>query len=130
MLIPLGATLEKTSNKMIMISIIFLALLGVIFNLVYVLQDVPWFVWDFASTSNGLYALGSFGDSPLGINLLTLWTFEYSQLTHSILLAFTNFQPDVLLLIVMGPILFLIILAVTITPLSYFLIRSIKKIKN
>ena len=130
MLIPLGATLEKTSNKIIMISIIFLALLGVIFNLVYVLQDVPWFVWDFASTSNGLYALGSFGDSPLGINLLTLWTFEYSQLTHSILLAFTNFQPDVLLLIVMGPILFLIILAVTITPLSYFLIRSIKKIKN
>lgn len=104
MLLPLGESIVKRKNKIFKISLIILAALGLFFNLVYLVQDVSWFVWGSMSSDNetGLYALGKYTKGLLWTHPLVIWTFEYSQLTHSIMWAFERLQPDIFLLKVLG----------------------------
>ncbi|MCV0373516.1 MAG: glycosyltransferase family 39 protein [Nitrosarchaeum sp.] len=126
MLLPLGASLEQRKSKYIKVIILVLGSFGVLSNLVYVIQDVPWFVWCVPGCERGLYSIGWYGDSPLGINNLTLWTFEYSQLTHSVILAFTNLQVDIFLFKVLGSHFFIISLVLILSTLIYLLKRTVK----
>ena len=45
MLIPLGMSIEKRNNKPLYLIILFLSASGFLFNFVYLIQDVTWFVW-------------------------------------------------------------------------------------
>jgi hypothetical protein len=113
LLIPLGSSLEKRNKKFMLILIIVLAITGIFFNLSYVIQDNPWFVWGQPGQSSGLYGLGipnsicdwncQKEESNMYINNLTIWTFQYSQLTQSILLMFQGLQHDIYLLHLFGP---------------------------
>lgn len=128
LLIPLAATLEKRNSKNLTILLIILGAIGVFFNFTYIIQDVSWFVWgQMGSSDYGLYSLHG---GPLRLHPLTIWTFEFSQLTHSIFMMFANLQTDIYLLKLLGVYPFAIILIGTLTPLSYSLIRLSKKTQD
>ena len=101
LLIPLGASLEKRNKKFMFSLIIILGAMGVLFNMVYVIQDVSWFVWSTPGSDVGLYGLAE-PTTTLYLHDNVIWTFQYSQLTHSILLAFEGLQHDIYLLHVLG----------------------------
>ena len=125
LILPLGASIEKRTNISFKISLVILGGFGVFFTLVYLIQDVSWFIWGImGSREGGLYNIG--GASDLWISPLVLWTFEYSQLTHSIIQAFTNLDHDIFLLHVFGVGLYSVIVSVIIIPLILFLLRFIK----
>ena len=85
------------------------------------MQDVSWFVWGLmGQDDHGLYSLHG---GPLRIHPLTIWTFEFSQLTHSIFMAFNHLQSDIYLLKVLGVSAYSIILLGFLIPLWYYLIR-------
>lgn len=128
LLLPLGASLEKRKNMSLKMCIVILGGFGIFFNLVYVVQDVSWFVWGFMKSENqtGLYALGKYTKGLLWTHPLVLWTFEYSQLTHSILWAFTKLQPDIYLLKIWGVQTF-IPLFIAIMSLPAYLLRRLLK---
>jgi len=108
LIIPIVASIESRSSYSFKISILVLGGFGVFFNLVYLVQDVPWFVWGIMGYSeHGLYSIND--NYHLRINPLVLWTFEFSQLTHATYLAFTNLQVDLLLLKLLGTNLYFII---------------------
>ena len=116
LLLPLGASLEFRKNIFLRVTLIILGSLGFFFNLVYILQDVSWFVWG-SPARTGLFSLGNV-QTALYIHDAVIWTFEYSQLTHSILLAFSNLQIDLYFIKLFGVpifvsiILFLLILQI------------------
>lgn len=128
-LLPLGVSLDKRNNKILKISLIILGSLGLFFNLIYMVQDVSWFVWSSASGDvwKGLFGLPYSYNYPLNIHPATLWTFEYSQLTQSIITAFTHLQVDIFLLKLLGPPLFGISFILLLTPLSYLLYTTLKE---
>lgn len=128
LLLPLGASLEKRKNVSLKTCIVILGGLGVFFNLIYLIQDVTWFVWGPMITENetGLYALGKYTKGLLWTHPLVLWTFEYSQLTYSILWAFTKLQPDIFLLKVWGIHTFTAIFATMLSIQTYFLYRLLR----
>ena len=140
LLIPLGSSLEKRNKKFMFILIITLALLGIFFNIAYVIQDNSWFVWGQMGQSSGLYGLGvpnSICDwdcqketSNIYINDLTIWTFQYSQLTHSILLMFQGLQHDIYLLHLFGPLGYFSLMITFISLFTYFLWRVFKRKYN
>jgi len=109
--------------------ILILGTLGVLFNLSYVVQDVHWFVWSTPGSTTGLFSLGNptYGQFALWLNDVVFWTFQYSQLTHSILLMFEGLQHDIYLLHLLGNIIYSIILISTISFLSYLFWRIYKK---
>ena len=72
----------------------------------------------------GLYDIGDAAD--LWVSPLVLWTFEFSQLTHSIIWVFTRLQPDILLLHVLGIGLYALIFGIILTSLIFFLARFLK----
>lgn len=124
LLLPLGQSLEIRNNTLLKIMVIILILVGAFFNVVYLIQDVGWFVWGLMGEERGLYALGSVNpEIPLRIHPLTIWTFEYSQLTHAILHVFTNLQPDIYLLKVFGPQMYVILFLIIMTSLTTLLIK-------
>lgn len=120
-LIPLGASLEKR-GKFFFAAILILAGLGVLSNTVYVIQDENWFVWGIWGSEKGLTSLGA----GLNIHPAAMWTFEYSQLTHSILTAFTNLQLDIYLLKLFGTSVYLVLLLGVLIPLGYLIIRILQ----
>ena len=62
-MIPIAASIEKRMHFSFKISVIFLGITGFLINLVYLLQDVSWFVWGFfGSDERGLYSLGRKAD--------------------------------------------------------------------
>lgn len=126
LLLPLGASLEKRKSRLLKAGIVMLGCLGVFFNLVYLVQDVSWFVWGSMTSGNetGLYALGK--TQYLWVHPLVLWAFEYSQLTYSILWAFTKLQPDIFLLKVWGIQTFMPIFAAIVSVQTYFLYRLLR----
>ena len=126
LLIPLGASLEKRNKKFMLLLILTLGTLGVLFNLAYVVQDVAWFVWSTPGSPVGLYAIGcnASWQFPACINPLMIWTFQFSQLTHSLSLMFTGLQHDVYLLHVLGTFAYLIIFV----PLLSFLFYLFKRV--
>ena len=118
LLIPLGASIEKRTHISFKISLGVLGITGAFFNLMYLVQDVSWFVWGvMAPRSGGLYDVG--GASVLWISPLVLWTFEFSQLTHSIMRAFTNLQHDIFLLHVFGAGIYAVIVCMVLLPLIF-----------
>ncbi|MDC1057632.1 glycosyltransferase family 39 protein [Nitrosopumilus sp.] len=110
-LLPLGASLELRKNIFLRINLITLGIMGFFFNLVYIIQDVSWFVWG-SPARTGLFSLGDVQTS-LYIHDAVIWTFEYSQLTHSIITAFSNLQLDLFFVKLFGAPIFIILLSVS-----------------
>ena len=105
LLIPLCASLDKRRQKSFIVLVALLSVSGILINLLYVTQDISWFVWGQQGNENGLYALGRMDNGNvhrLWINPIVLYTFEYSQLFHSAIWMLTNFQPDVFLFELFG----------------------------
>jgi len=129
LLIPLGASLEQRNKKLMLSIILILGAFGVLFNLSYVVQDVHWFVWSTPGSTTGLFSLGlpSYGQFALWLNDVVFWTFQYSQLTHSISLMFEGLQHDIYLLHLLGTTIYSIILISTLSSLSYLFLRIYKK---
>tara|TARA_B110000438_G_scaffold289098_1_gene323292 strand:- start:140 stop:1033 length:894 start_codon:yes stop_codon:yes gene_type:complete len=129
LLIPLGASLEQRNKKFMLLIISTLGAFGVLFNLSYVVQDVHWFVWSTPGSTTGLFSLGlpSYGQFALWLNDVVFWTFQYSQLTHSILLMFEGLQHDIYLLHLLGTTIYSIILISTLSFLSYLFWHVYKK---
>ena len=125
LILPLGASIEKIKHVSFKISLVFLAILGAFFNLVYLLQDVSWFVWGImGARQGGLYDID--GASNLWISPLVLWTFEFSQLTHSIIWVFTRLQHDIWLLHVLGAGLYAVLFGIILTSSIFLLFRFLK----
>ena len=122
-LLPLGASLEKRRLRIFLPILIVLGAFGFLANLVYVIQDEGWFVWGIWGSEYGLISLGA----GLAIHPVTLYTFEYSQLTHSIITAFTNLQLDIYLLKLFGLSVYLLILLGILIPLLFFIVRILHK---
>ena len=129
LLIPLGASLEQRNKKFMLSIILILGAFGVFFNLSYVVQDVHWFVWSTPGSSTGLFGLGlpSYGQFDIWINDVVYWTFQYSQLTQSILLMLEGLQHDIYLLHLLGNTIYSITLISTLSFLSYLFWRIYKK---
>ena len=101
LLLPLGASIESRKFKKMMIIIIILGGFGFLANLAYTSMDVSWFVWAQPGYEKGLYSLGN-TLTQLYIHQATIWTFEYSQLTNTIIMFLTGFHPDIYLLKLFG----------------------------
>ena len=109
--------------------ILSLGTLGVLLNLAYVLQDAHRFVWSTPGSDLGLYGLATpqFGHGfTLWLNPIVIWAFQFSQLTQSLSLMFTNLQHDVYLLHAFGTSAYLIIFASLLSFLFYLFRRVIK----
>jgi len=129
LLLPLGVSIQKRKNRFFIFSLIILAGLGVFFNIIYLIQDVSWFVWTFPGSHTGLFGLST-PEIPLYIHPVTIWTFEYSQLTWSIKEAFVHLQPDIYLLHLMGSVVFTLSFLIVIAILGYLLVRCLKKCQS
>ena len=129
LLIPLGFTLEKRKNNILKIIIVLLVVTGVFFNLVYIIQDVQWFIWGTMGQEKGLYTLGRMSNGnvyPLWINPVVLYTFEYSQLTHSIIWSLANLHTDIFLLELLGYQIYTISFVSMVCVPIYLLLKQIK----
>ena len=126
LLIMLGASIEKRSKKFIILVLIVLGSFGILINLIYVLQDVSWFVWSYPGSKIGLFGLANRLDD-LYINPAIIWTFEFSQLTQSFIEIFKNFQVDIYLLKLFGHTYYGIIFISVMISLSFLLIRTFRK---
>ena len=126
-LLPLGVSIENRGRRFI----ILLAIVGVIgasFNVINLIQDVPYFVWGKfgAYGSEGLYGLGLSAADKYSVHTSSLWTFRNSQLTHSIILAFNNLQIDIFLIKFLGIISYSIIFIGSIFILSAYLLKTLR----
>ena len=129
LLLPLGASIEnRRDKKLIIIIIIILGSLGFLINLAYISQDVSWFVWGQAGHWLGLYSLGN-DQTALYLNDAVIWTFQYSQLTNSIMTLFTGFYPDIFLLKLMGSGIFSFAIFSLLSSQIYILYRILKHSK-
>jgi len=128
LILPLGASIEKRTNFFFKISIILLGVVGFLINLVYLLQDVAYFVWGFfGSDERGLYSLArqaNDGVHDMWINPVIIWTFEYSQIVQAALWLFSKPQLDIFLAKIFGIELFVICLVITIPVLFFMLVKS------
>jgi hypothetical protein len=129
LIIPLGTSLEKRNKKFMFLIIFIFGSLGVLFNFAYVVQDVSWFVWSTPGSTVGLFALGlpHIGQFDLWINDVVIWTFQYSQLTHSILLMVEGLQHDIYLLHLLGIPVYISVLTLFLSSLFYFLRYILKQ---
>ena len=128
LLIPLGASLEQRSKKFMLLLILILGTFGVLFNISYVIQDVHWFVWSVVGTGVGLFGIGipPYGQFNMYLNPVVIWTFQFSQLTHSLSLMFTGLQHDIYLLHVFGTSAYLVIF-VSLLSFLFYLFRRVTK---
>ena len=127
LILPLGASIEKRTNFFFKIPIILLGVVGFLINLVYLLQDVSYFVWGFfGSDERGLYSLARQADGgvfELWINPVIIWTFEFSQIAQSTMMLLVKPQLDLFLLRIFGIELFLASLVSIIIILFYMLVK-------
>jgi len=126
LLIPLGASLEKRNKKFMLLLILTLGALGVLFNLAYVVQDIHWFLWSVPGSHTGLFGLHVLGNFDYYIHDVVIWTFQFSQLTHSISMMFTALQHDIYLLHVFGTSAYLVIF-VSLLSFLFYLFRRVTK---
>ncbi len=110
LLITLGASLEQRNKKFMFLIILIFSGFGVLFNISYIIQDIHWFVWSTPGSHIGLFGLGIGANHDLWINNIIIWTFQFSQLTHSISLMFTGLQHDIYLLHLLGSLNYSLIL--------------------
>jgi len=127
LMIPIAASIEKRMHFSFKISVIFLGIAGFLINLVYLLQDVSWFVWGFfGSDERGLYSLGRKADGgvyELWVNPVIIWTFEFSQIVQSTMMLLAKPQLDLFLFKILGIELFLVCFVATISILFYMLVK-------
>ncbi len=126
LLIPLGASLEKRNKKFMLLLILTLGALGVLFNLAYVVQDIHWFLWSVPGSHTGLFGLHVLGNFAMNIHDVVIWTFQFSQLTHSISMMFTALQHDIYLLHAFGTSAYLVIF-VSLLSFLFYLFRRVTK---
>ncbi|SVC84411.1 uncharacterized protein METZ01_LOCUS337265, partial [marine metagenome] len=111
LMIPIAASIEKRMHFSFKIPVIFLCITGFLINLVYLLQDVSYFVWGFfGSDERGLYSLARKAEGgvfDLWINPVIIWTFEFSQIAQSTMMLLVKPQLDLFLLRIFGIELFL-----------------------
>jgi hypothetical protein len=129
LMIPIAASIEKRMHFSFKIPVIFLGITGFLINLVYLLQDVSYFVWGFfGSDERGLYSLARKTDvdavHDLWINPVIIWSFEFSQIAQSTLWLFAKPQLDLFLAKIFGTELFVVCLVVTIPILFFMLVKS------
>ena len=127
LMIPIAASIEKRMHFSFKISVIFLGIAGFLINLVYLLQDVSYFVWGlFGSDERGLYSLARKAEGgvfDLWINPVIIWTFEFSQIVQSTMMLLVKPQLDLFLFKILGIELFLVCLVSTISILFYMLVK-------
>ena len=130
LILPLGASIEKRTHISFKLSVMFLGIVGFLINLVYLLQDVSWFIWGFfGSDERGLYSLARKADGnvhDLWINPVIIWTFEFSQIIQSTLWLISKPQLDLFLLKILGLELFIASLIVII-PISFFMLVKLSR---
>ena len=124
LLLPLGASIEKRGRKIFPI-IFGLGVLGFLFNFVYIIQDVSWFVWGQPNAS-GLMSLAQGRSCELYICPEVTWTFQFSPLFTSIHSALVNLHPDVFLLKLLG-IQYYLPLAISILSIQFYVLYRILK---
>ena len=128
LLIPIAFSLEKR-GIFFKLTLIILGGLGFFINLVYLLQDVAWFVWGImGDDSKGLYSLArkeGGGVWPIWINPLVIWSFEYNQLTQSVLWVFSKLQVDIFLLKLLGIQTYIIAFLSFLAIPTYLFLRNI-----
>ena len=128
LILPLGASIEKRTSFFFKIPIILLGVVGFLINLVYLLQDVAYFVWGFfGSDERGLYSLGRKADGnvhDLWINPVIIWSFEFSQIVQSTMWLFAKPQLDLFLAKIFGIELFVVCLVAIIPILFFMLVKS------
>ncbi len=127
LMIPIAASIEKRMHFSFKIPVIFLGITGFLINLVYLLQDVSYFVWGlFGSDERGLYSLARKAEGgvfDLWINPVIIWTFEFSQIVQSTMMLLAKPQLDLFLFKILGIELFLVCLVSTISILFYMLVK-------
>ena len=128
LMIPIAASIEKRMHFSFKIPVILLGITGFLINLVYLLQDVSYFVWGlFGSDERGLYSLARKAEGgvfDLWINPVIIWTFEFSQITQSTMMLLSQqAYMDLLLARIFGTELFFISLISIVTILFYMLVR-------
>ena len=129
-MIPLAASIEKRSNISFRVIVLILGGISAFFSFMWLVQDVSWFVWGPFGGDTGLYSLGVAGVHNLYLNPVVLWTFEYSQLTQSIILAFNHLQVDLFLFKLLGPIITTLVLLGIIIPLILVLKSVVSSKQN
>jgi len=133
LLIPIAFSLEKRGIVFKLLLIV-LGGMGLFINLVYLLQDTHWFVWGFmGDDSRGLYSLARKEDGgvfPIWINPLVIWSFEFNQLTQSIMWMFGKLQVDLFLLKLLGITTYIIAFLTLFTIPVYLLTKEIFSIKK
>jgi hypothetical protein len=112
-----------------MLIVIILGSLGFLINLAYISQDVNWFIWGQAGHDLGLYSLGN-DQTTLYLNNAVIWTFQYSQLTNSVITFFTGFYPDIFLLKLMGSGIFASTIFSLLLGQGYLLYRILNHYKR
>ena len=125
LLLPLGASIEKRGRKILPI-IGILCCMGFIFNFSYIIQDVAWFVWGQPGGYEGLMSLAQGRSCPIYICPEVTWTFQYSQLTHSIYFALNSLHPDLFLLKLFGIQYYVLTLVSVLSAEFYLLYRILK----
>ena len=128
LLLPLGASIESRNFKKMMIVIMILGAFGFLANLAYLWMDVSWFVWAQPGYEKGLFSLGN-SLTALYIHDATIWTFEYSQLTNTILMFLTGFRPDLFLLKLFGWQIFTVSIISLLASQIYLLYRVLNNSK-
>ena len=126
LLLPLGFSIQKRLNKKFYSILIGLGSLGFIFNIFYLVTDVSWFIWGVMGSGRGLYELGHI-TSALWVHPLVIWTFDYSQLTHTVKYAFEYLHPDIFWLKAWGLHFYSIFSIILISSFTYCLIYLNKK---
>jgi len=130
MLIPLAASLEKRKSKILRLLLSIPISFGILANIVYVLQDVSWFVWGRFGGNTGLYGLGKMTRAQMRLDPSVIWTFDNSQLTHSIIELIIHPQIDIFLLKIMGTEIFLSVLISLLGMMAFLIIYLLKKSKH
>ena len=126
LLLPLGFSIQKRLNKKFYSILIGLGSFGFIFNIFYLVTDVSWFIWGLMGSGRGLYELGHI-TSALWVHPLVIWTFDYSQLTHTVKYAFEYLHPDIFWLKAWGLHFYSIFSIILISSFTYCLIYLNKK---
>ena len=131
LLLPLGATLEKRNPKFIIPIILSLGGIGAFFNLTYLSQDVIFFIWGEPGVS-GLFVVDKIDNIRNDLNLdpSTLWSFKFSQLTHSILSVFNGTSVDIFLMKVLGETIYYVSFISIVSFLSVIMIKTFKGISK
>ena len=118
LLIPLAATLEKTKSRLFLSIVVILGSIGVFFNLVWLIQDVSWFVW------------AGMGESEYGLYSLPSLQFGYRispvSYTNAIFLAFAHLQLDIFLVKILTPIGYILTFVALIGSLLFSLFRLLR----